>query len=312
MFWAGMLTLPSISGPAGPARQPVIDDTWPAALIHRAGYAIFFAALVPAAPLWPLASMLLPLALLTIGWDLLLDETPAPRAAWIAAFQERVAPWWHPWQARLTGRWRWIARWQAWRPGRYLLPLALILAFLSLLGFPFTVGMRDRWPLYAALLRHQSPWLVLVLIADAWLAAGIWRVARGRPAWLRRERPPAFLSLFALVVLALTIVAGGLAPGFLGLAPAGTGRVSGWGLGFFVLLPWLIGAWFGRLDGQLARYIALARRFVTLDWLYTWAGRVAGALLGFFYWLGRVAEGAGWWGWALIMLALGAALLAVR
>ncbi|MBN1659409.1 MAG: hypothetical protein JXA93_13475 [Anaerolineae bacterium] len=323
MFWSGILAPPLRPGPLGAAGQPVIAEVWPASLIHRAGYVVFFTAFMPAAPLWPLLGMLLPLAVLAICWDLLLDEPVPPRARWLTALEERVGPWWQEWRARLTNRWPWIertqdflGRWRAWRPDRYLLPAVLILAFLSLLGFPLTVGMRDRWPLYAALLGRQSSWLILAIVADAWLAAGVWRVARTRPAWLRRERSPAPLSLLAALLLCLAILAGGLAPSALGLPPVSTTRVSGWGLGLLLLLPWLVGAWLARLDGGWARYAGMVRRFVALDWLYAGVGRLSEALIGLFNWLGQVAEGAGWWGWALIVLALAAVLglhsLAVR
>ncbi|HSJ58116.1 MAG TPA: hypothetical protein VLC95_13115 [Anaerolineae bacterium] len=322
-LWSGLLALASGSRHAAPGGQPIMGEVWPAALIHRAGAAIFFLLFVPGAPLWPLLGTLLPLAVLVVCWDLLLDESLPPRARWIVTLQERMGPWWQERQARITARWQWIERTRAfldrsrgWRLDRYLLPLVLILAFGSLLGFPLTIGMRDRWPLYAALLRQQSPWLIPALIADLWLAAGVWRVARSRPLWLRRDRSPGALSLFALFMLGLAIIAVGLFPRAFGVSPAGTGRVSGWGLGFLLLLPWLVGAWLAGLNGELERYAGIVRRVLACDWLYAGAGRVAAAVLGLFYWLGRVAEGAGWWGWALIVLALAAVLglhsLAVR
>jgi hypothetical protein len=39
-----------------------------------------------------------------------------------------------------------------------------------------------------------------------------------------------------------------------------------------------------------------------------WVGK---RLEGLVFWLGQVGEGGGWWGWALIILALGAIFLLV-
>jgi hypothetical protein len=51
---------------------------------------------------------------------------------------------------------------------------------------------------------------------------------------------------------------------------------------------------------------------MSLDWLFGLAGGVARRLGGGIYWLGQVGEGEGWWGWVLVILALGAIFLTTR
>ena len=114
----------------------------------------------------------------------------------------------------------------------------------------------------------------------------------------------------------MVLVLLGLAPGLLGDglglvedAPAG---VSAWGLGLLYVLPWLLGVWLARIRRDLNNYLGPIETVVNLDWLYRAAGWAGQHLAGAIYWLGRVGEGEGWWGWALIVLTLGILLLAAR
>ena len=60
---------------------------------------------------------------------------------------------------------------------------------------------------------------------------------------------------------------------------------------------------------RLGRYLDMARRLLSLDWFYRAASTVGRWLAGAAYWLSQVGEGEGWWGWALIILAVGAVLV---
>jgi hypothetical protein len=282
---------------------PAIAGMWPGALIYGLGSTLLFLVLLAGATPWPILGLLAPLGALAICWDIVLRPPAGPR---------RSRTWWDAWQVQLVERWPVLARWRNWRPARYLVPVLLLLSFAALAGLPFTVGARQRWPVYAALLQRQNPLLLLLLAADSLLAAGLWRAVRNHRAWLSVERRAGPLTLAALVVLGLALLVPAIAPRAVGLAPASMGGVSGWGLGLLLLLPWLLGAWWAGVSGRFRRYAGAVHRFATLNWLYELAARLGGGLLGLLHWLGHVAEGAGWWGWALAVLALGAVFLAVR
>jgi hypothetical protein len=49
-----------------------------------------------------------------------------------------------------------------------------------------------------------------------------------------------------------------------------------------------------------------------LDWFYRAAGWLGERLVSAVHWLGRAGEGEGWWGWALIVVALGTIFLLGR
>jgi hypothetical protein len=119
-----------------------------------------------------------------------------------------------------------------------------------------------------------------------------------------------------MLVLILFVVVLGLAPGILsnalGLRPVNASDVSVWGLGLVYVLPWLLGAWLGRMRGSLGRYLARVHAAINLNWLYRAAGWAGERLAGAIGWLGVVGEGDGWWGWVLITLALGVFLLVAR
>jgi hypothetical protein len=83
-------------------------------------------------------------------------------------------------------------------------------------------------------------------------------------------------------------------------------------LGLVFILPWLVGSWLVYVQRRLDDYLDALRRFLELGWLYRaldWLGQRVGSAV---YWLGMVGEGEGWWGWALIVLALSAMFLTLR
>ncbi|NIV30370.1 MAG: hypothetical protein GWN58_13005 [Anaerolineae bacterium] len=91
-----------------------------------------------------------------------------------------------------------------------------------------------------------------------------------------------------------------------------TADVSVWGLGLLYLLPWLLGVWLARFTGFQRRHLERIWDAVSLNWLYQGAGWAGQRLVDVAHWLSRVGEGDGWWGWALIILALGVILFTIR
>jgi hypothetical protein len=88
--------------------------------------------------------------------------------------------------------------------------------------------------------------------------------------------------------------------------------VSRWGLGLLYVLPWLVGAWLSRASRSVGSLVARIRREVGLDRWFGGLAQVGQRAVTAVYWLGSVGEGEGWWGWALIILALAALFLAGR
>jgi hypothetical protein len=232
--------------------------------------------------------------------------------------------------------------------GRFVEPLLPMIALASLVGAPLTVGAHGRWPVYAAWLKKGDPSLLIALVADTFMAAALWMVLRviWRQMHQRRQekarwvRPSALWAVLILVILVLLL---GLAPGMLnadqpgprslGLKAAETSGVSALGLGLLYALPWIVGAWLARMtrmragkvreieasDGQTTvvygpegRALGRIGEVVSLGWFYRVASWLAKCVEGAIYWLGQVGEGDGWWGWALIILAVGAILFTVR
>jgi hypothetical protein len=170
--------------------------------------------------------------------------------------------------------------------------------------------------LYAALLKAgDAPFLILLLLADVLLVAGLWGAIRNILLRARERRPrmTALLAMGALVVLLLVtgLAAEPLAEA-LALEPVASANVSIWGLGLIYVSPWLVGGWLARASSKLERYFDYVNRTVDLGWLFRRVGWVGRHLAGGVHWLGQVGEGDGWWGWALVVLALGAIFLAVR
>jgi hypothetical protein len=222
-----------------------------------------------------------------------------------------------------------------------------MIAMASMVGAPLTVGAHARWPLYAAWLKRGDPTLLLALAADTFMAAALWMVLlaiwrqmqqqQGETRWVR---PSALLAVFVLVTLVLVL---GIAPGMVntdaaGLKAAEISGISALGLGLLYVLPWLVGAWLARMrrmpaggaqrtadvrgteapDGQATvdrpagRALGRIGEFINLDWFYRAAGWLGRGLEGAIFWLGQVGEGDGWWGWALIFLAVGVILFTAR
>jgi hypothetical protein len=157
--------------------------------------------------------------------------------------------------------------------------------------------------------------MLAMLIADTFLAAGLWAALRLalKQSTEHRLTPVASLSM---VVLGISLVLLGIAPssltGALDLDTVSVPEVSVWGLGLVYVLPWLLGSWLARTGPRLERYFEYVKQIVSLNWLYRMADWIGQRLAGAIYWVGRVGEGEGWWGWALIILALGAMFLTTR
>ncbi len=300
---------------AGASSQAGFGRFWVGVLVQQTGYALAFFLLLAGALPWPLISLMLALGALIIWWA----DPGAAGAATRAQLFERFWKQLEPWRARARSYAgdlpTWLSRWRGSGLGRYAAALLPVVSVASLIGIPLTAGARGRWSFYGALLKKGDWFLLVALAADTLLVAGLSMVfsAALRQAGERRQRP---LTLLASGALVLALVLLGLAPGLLGDglglvedAPAG---VSAWGLGLLYVLPWLLGVWLARIRRALNNYLGPIETVVNLDWLYRAAGWAGRRLVGAIYWLGRVGEGEGWWGWALIVLTLGILLLAAR
>ncbi len=297
-------------------RAAGIAEIWPGIAIHQAGYGLAFVLLLKTPVLWPLLSLVLALGILAVWWDSTTEKEPAPRPRWFEALVERTASWREQARSFVTTRAPSVERWRASWLGRHVAAVLPAVAVASLAGGPLTVGALGRWPLYAALLsRGEAGLLIAVLAADTFLAASLWRVLRLvlRESGSHRPKPGAWLSMLALAVLVMLV--GIASRGFvdtLGLKPIARASVSTWGLGLIFVLPWLIGIWLARIRDELTHYLDYAQRALRLDWLFQAISVASKRLMGVFYWIGMVGEGEGWWGWALIVLAIGAVFFAAR
>jgi hypothetical protein len=278
---------------------------WHGLLIHQVGMGLLFALVLPGTSPWPLLSLLLALTILVLWWDANSGAEPMP-PAWLRSVGQRVEPWRQGLAERLPSLARWRDSWLATR-GAVLLPA---LAMASLAGLPFTAGARARWPLYAALLQDGNPSLWALLVADAFLAAGLWLGLRS--LFTPADRPR-LSSLLSMLLLATVLVLSGLGGGEkVGWQAVRVPDVSVWGLGLLYILPWLVGIWLASLAARWRRVAPMLQSVVGLDWFYRGAGWIGRGLQGAGLWLGQVGEGAGWFGWALIILALGAIFLSGR
>jgi hypothetical protein len=266
--------------------------------IQQVGYAVVFVILVNSTVPWPLISLVLALGLLAIWWDSTLERASLTEP-WILELLHLP----ERWQERLESI--------RGRVGRYAVAALPILALASLAGMPLTAGAIGRWALYATLLHEQlGSQLIATLIADAFLAAALWTSAGAILKGVKEHRP-SVTALVAMVALAIPLLALGIAPGSVDLASATVPDVSVWSLGLLYILPWLVGGWLARIRVRLGD-LGPVRSIVDMGWLYRAASWIGQRLVGGVFWLGQVGEGEGWWGWALIVLALGAMLLAVR
>lgn len=305
------------SGSARSKARPSDDSSpgrwWTGILVYQAGYVLAFVVVLAGGTPWPIVGMVLVLAVMAIWWDSTLD-LQAPRSRGSEWFLAQIRPWWDRVQSSTTGRlgpgW-----WRDSQLGRYAVALLPATALASLAGAPFTIGARGRWPFYAAWLKGGDPSLLIILAADTLLVAGLWAAfaAGWEHSRERRIRPAA---LVAMIVLTVSIVMLGIAPGILSdgldLKEVETAGVSAWGLGLLYLLPWLLGVWLTRLKSLQQSHLDRIWEAVNLNWFYRGAGWVGQRLVDIVYWLGRIGEGEGWWGWALIILALGVIMLTVQ
>ena len=341
-----------LSWTAGTSRSssPKLPDLWTGMAIQQTGMAVVFVMVFPGVAPWALVGLVLAMGLLAIWWDATLERSAAPsspRQEWIR--EKWDLGWSHlrSWvrgavatasrgegndppsvpllecgshacpraerrAAALGGGRRLRGSWPA-KPWAAVLPA---LALASLAGVPLTVGAVTRWHLYGTLLGDgRSTLLIALWVADTLLAGGLWLAwkAIGRQAV---ELVPRVAALVAMAVLATCSIVLGLAPriltGHVGLTPAPPPGVSVWGLGLISFLPWLLGAWLARVVGAVGGYLQRLRRPINLDVGFGAVDWLGQKLVSAVYWLGSIGEGEGWWGWALIILALGALYLAVR
>jgi len=288
---------------------------WPGAAVHQTGYVLLFVALLGPAVPWALLSLTLTLGLLAIWWDAGL-QSEASASLGEPGLSRRFGPLRERAQRLIAERAPFLERWRSSWFARYGATLAAILALLSLAGVPLTAGSIGRWSFYATLLhQRQSALLLVTLLADTLLTAALW-LALAETLDRSAARRPGLGGLGSTAVLALLVIVLGVAPNSLiqqvGLNPLTPPDVSVWGLGLIFVLPWLLAGWLARVSSHLEGYALVARQVVDLNWLYaagSWAGRQVMAAVG---WLGQVGEGEGWWGWALIILALGSMALILR
>jgi hypothetical protein len=256
------------------------------------------------------------LGTLAIWWDSNLDEEKLPRPGWLEWFVQLAASGGAALMAWLDNVIPAQERWRETSLFPHRAALLPAVALLSLAGAPFTIGASSRWSLYGRLLEtSEAAQLVLVMIADTLLIAGLWMVFRQSLDQASQRRPGA-AALVAMASFAVLMVVIGVSPGLvttsLGQAPIAEVGVSVLGLGLIYVLPWVLGFWLARAGIYQSPYLGYVRDALSLDWLFragSWIGQQFGTGI---YWLGRVGEGDGWWGWALIILALGAIFLSSR
>jgi hypothetical protein len=303
MAWAG-------------SRSTGIADAWSGIAIHQAGLALTcILVLRPPVP-WSWAGLALALGLLCIWWAATDGEERAAQPRWVEASVKRLQPARERVKAIASARLPALYRWRESWLGEHATGLLLAIALLSLAGGPWTAGAVARWPFYATLLRNgQGSLLIAALLGDTLLAAGLWTLAGRalRDASAHRLKLGPLLSLLfvALSLLGTGLVAGRLAKS-LGVTTPMTPDVSVWGLGFVFVLPWLVGAWLARMGSRFEHPLQSMQDLIRLDRLYRAAGQVGRALGGTVYWVSNVGEGEGWWGWALIVLAIGALFFGIH
>ena len=310
----GLLAWSSSLGLTG--QKPTRSGFWSGTLVQQTGYVLAFALLLVGVVPWPLVGLILALGVLVIWWsEVQIKEEDVPGSAaaeWIAG---QIRPWWTKARSYVAARIPRLGRWRRSWLSRHRTALLPAIALASLMGAPFTVGARGRWPFYALGLNRGDTFLLIMLIADTFLAAGLW-IAGFTAFRQARGRRLGGAALLAMLILIVSLFVLGIAPGILsddlGLKEAEPSGVSVWGLGLVYALPWLLGAWLGRMRGSLGRALDHVHDAVNLDWLVRAAGWAGQRLAGAVHWLGVVGEGDGWWGWVLIILALGVLLLAAQ
>lgn len=305
LVWAGGLAQSRQEG------APRLAGFWAGLLIYQAGSALLFGILLGTASPWPLVGLPFALGALAIWWHAAMehgDDSPPGR---LRRLWQQLEPRRAALQNRAMARFPALSRLRGSRIPGWLVALLPLIVLASLVGAPLTAGARVRWPIYAALLKQASGALLVLLVADTFVVAGLGSALHAGLARAGGRRlSPA--PLLATAVLAFSLVVLALFPGGLGLRPVRASGVSVWGLGLVFVLPWLLGAWLFGLRVRLQDYAGAVQSFVELGWLYSALGWIGHRLAGLFSWLGQVGEGEGWWGWALIILALGAIFLGIR
>jgi hypothetical protein len=301
---------------AGSTRSSDPAKSWPAIATHQAGYALLFVLLLHTSVPWPLFSLVLALGALAIWWDGNGEKEAPAWPAWFEQFVERIEPWRARARSAVRARMSILDSDRASSLARVTTAALPAVALASLAGGPLTVGITARWPFYATLLRKgEATLLIATLAGDTLLAAALWAAIAlsWRQAKTRRLRMSSFLAIMALD---LGLIVLGLAPDkfavSLGLKPFVKPDVSAWGLGLLFVLPWLLGAWLARVGSRMGRSLVVGRRIAQLDWLYNGVSRLGRGLTSIVFWVGLVGEGDGWWGWALIILALGTMFLTMQ
>ena len=307
-----------------------LDGVWPGIAIHQAGYGLAFIALwntqagavQPPVP-WPLVGLVLALGTLAIsasagnGANGNAAQPPASRWTGLSWLARQIEPWVAKARSFIASHPQ-FKRPRLTRLGRLLAVLLPAIALASLAGLPFTVGAVGRWHLYGGILgQGQAALLLIVLLSDSLLIAGLWSAFRA--LLQQKDGRVSVASAVPMIALVLALIVWGVAPGRLSslvdLSPVQSPDVSVWGIGLLYILPWLVGTWLAYANARRPaltdwlRYAAHRSRVRQLYQAVAWAGtKVAGVV----YWLGQVGEGGGWWGWALIVLAVGVLLTAAR
>jgi hypothetical protein len=318
LTWAGASDSPEDVGQAAGETSSHGEPgaIWLGVAIHQTGLALLFVILMGASVPWPLVGLALALATLAIRWGGGPKKELAPRPRWLAWAVKQLQTWWARAKSQIhlptpaLGSWR---RSSLRQRGIAMLP---VVALASLAGVPFTAGALGRWPLYGTLLgKGDALVLLAILAADTALAAGLW-LASQRALRQVGEYRPKLSALLAMLALTASLVFIGSVPSFLldplSLKPAPALGVSRWGVGLIYLLPWLLGGWLARVSSRLGRALGSVRHALSLDWFFQGADWVGQRFVGGLHWLGQVGEGEGWWGWALIILAVAAIFLIAR
>lgn len=301
---------------AAPAKPISLAEGWSGMAMHQTGLLLAFVLLLRTAASWSWLGLMLPLALLAVWWDGAQEREPATLPRWLGQIGGWLQPWLERGRVWLAPRLVFLDRWRT-SPLRRQVVVALpLLGLLSLAGVPGTAGLLSRWRFYAVLLSTgRADLLLVVMVADSLLVAGLWVMLGQLLRTARTQRLPVS-GLLAMLALTILLLATGIAPGkfgqSLGMNLPGPPPVSAWGLGLLFILPWLVGGWLAHLRARLGQLIEFVRHFVQLEWLFRLASRLGQGLAGSLYWLGLVGEGEGWWGWALIILALSAIFLTIR
>jgi hypothetical protein len=289
---------------------------WSSVAIYQTGLALAVAYLVTGRIPWFLMGFVCALGMLAIWWDSSLDERKSPRPDWLEWFVQVVDSAWAALITRIESALPAQERWRETKVFRYRIVLLPTIALLSLAGAPFTVGALSRWALYGRLLEASDvAQLILVVVADTFLVAALWALIRRTLEQISQWRPGA-AALAAMVAFAFLVVVIGIAPGLMeasldqSTAPAADVPVLG--LGLVYVLPWLLGSWLAHTGISRSPYLSYVRKLLHLDWLFRSASWIGQQVSTGVFWLGRVGEGDGWWGWALIILALGAIFLSSR